>query len=356
MLNPLIFNIQYLRGGAALAVLVYHVYLWEMKSFPGRGVMPDIAAISDAGVDLFFAISGFIMVYISPTRITSLARWRGFLGDRFSRIYPPYWLVSLALLPLWFVRPEMFNNYCGNQMDITRSFLLLPQGFTPLLSVGWTLIHEVYFYIIVSFSFFLMTRGRVIFGITWFLVVVIGFNAFTDVNGWISPFLQLVFSPFSLTFLMGYFIGLVYPALGKVPSYVWWCLLIFALGLLFFGRSQISSVGVYPDNNSWLRFFGFGIPSSLILAAALALQKRCAKANRALLLIGDSSYALYLLHLPIVAGIYALAAKLGTESVILYVPFICIFCCIASAVIFHKVIERRMIKGCRSMVRRILRS
>ncbi len=358
MPKQLIFNIQYLRGGAALAVVVYHIYVWEMKFFPGRGVMPSLSSIGDAGVDLFFAISGFIMVYIRPANITSFSGWRGFLSDRFSRIYPPYWLLSLALLPLWFLRPDMFNNYCGNQMDITRSFLLFPQEFTPLLPVGWTLIHEVYFYVIVSFSFFLQTRGRVIFGITWFLAVVLGFNSLANADGWVSPFLRMMFSPFSLTFLLGYFIGLVFPLMGKIPSVAWWSILFVALGLLILGRMQIDQVGVYPDNNLWHRFFGFGIPCSLILAAAVALQRRCAGANRALLLVGDSSYALYLVHLPIVAGIYALAAKLGSEAqwIILSAPFLCMACCLGAAVIFHKKIERHLIKISRALVRRILKS
>jgi exopolysaccharide production protein ExoZ len=352
-----IHNIQYLRGVAALAVLLYHMQIWERKSFPGQGMLPEAFAVGDAGVDLFFVISGFIMVLIRPLRVGNFLEWRKFLSDRFSRIYPTYWIVSLALLPLWLLRPSLFNNYCGNQMDIARSFLLLPQEFTPLIAVGWTLIHEVYFYLIVSFGLLLQYRGRWVFGLAWFLIVAVGFSVPTGAGGSPPPLVQLVFSPFSLTFLFGYFTGLIHPFMRKVPPAVWWVVLLFGIGSLIFGRMQVSSVGVYPDNNSWLRLMAFGMPCALIFAAAVALQQQDRMAFYPLLLLGDASYALYLIHLPIVAGFYAVASKLGAGSAIelLITSLLCLLSCLLAAGIFHKVIEIRMIEFSRFILRKILR-
>ncbi|MBK6646399.1 MAG: acyltransferase [Anaerolineales bacterium] len=71
-----------------------------------------------------------------------------FLYHRVSRIYPLYWVyTTLALLVI--PRPAfMGNNSQGNQVDIAASYLLLPTGLLPLVQVGWTLIHEMYFYLV----------------------------------------------------------------------------------------------------------------------------------------------------------------------------------------------------------------
>jgi peptidoglycan/LPS O-acetylase OafA/YrhL len=123
----------------------------------------------------------------------------------------------LVLLPVWLVRPELFNHYYNGHVDIIRSFLLLPQDYLPLLGVAWTLIHEVYFYLIVSFALMFAPRGRWIFGGVWFLVVLGVFICFGGAEFHQFRILQLVFSPFSLNFLLGYFIGLSYDQISKSP-------------------------------------------------------------------------------------------------------------------------------------------
>ena len=138
--RPKIRNVQALRGVAVLLVVAAHLCIVEGR-FAGDGMLPQSGEIGFVGVDLFFVISGFVMVTVTRGRF---GRWRQvgrFLYHRATRIYPLYWVVSTAVLCALLVRPEWINASQGGQVDIFRSFALLPQPGLPLLAVGWTLIH-----------------------------------------------------------------------------------------------------------------------------------------------------------------------------------------------------------------------
>ena len=89
-----ILSVQYLRGLAALLVVVAHNAL----------LLPDgmAAHIPGAlGVDIFFIISGFIMTFITAH---SAERPLPFLIKRFFRIWPVFFLVWLAAWTLVYSR------------------------------------------------------------------------------------------------------------------------------------------------------------------------------------------------------------------------------------------------------------
>jgi len=351
-------NIQYLRGVAAGMVLLFHIAFWESRVAGGSSALPAWLRVGDAGVDLFFVISGFIMVHIQQARLDTPLTYRNFLTKRLTRIYPPYWIVTLCLIPLLILKPSLFNNYYENQVDLPASLLLTPQDYTPLLSVGWTLIHEVYFYVVVSMALIFNFRGRIIFGLAWATLATGGFYAInsqglgedTDSN-----LLKLACSPFSLTFLLGYFLGLSRDALRKCPAWFLGCLLVIGISALLIGSSFIPSVGVYPDNNHMFRLLLYGLPCSLLVASAVGLEHKLAHLQtcRPLMLLGDASYALYLVHLPIVAGFYVVVGLKGIREPIPLIAsaVVCCLICLISAILFHLVIEKRLLQFFRSLIR-----
>ena len=74
--SPQLLSIQILRAVAALAVLTHHT-LFEISFYiSGRGVAQDIL-VGAAGVDLFFVISGFVMVYSSESTVWPQRRAAG---------------------------------------------------------------------------------------------------------------------------------------------------------------------------------------------------------------------------------------------------------------------------------------
>jgi exopolysaccharide production protein ExoZ len=133
-------TIQAARGFAANLVVLSHLSIVEAKYTTGD-VLPAFAFYGIAGVDLFFVLSGFIMVAVAGHYTGPI----DFLWRRFTRIYPTYWLVSLPVLALAIVAPAFVNSLIQTPIALWRSFLLIPDRTPPLLAVGWTLVHEIVF-------------------------------------------------------------------------------------------------------------------------------------------------------------------------------------------------------------------
>ena len=98
-------------------------------------------------MDLFFVISGFIMMTTS---------WRSFRRDGSIRevllcgawcaFTRRTWLVLIPLLAVYLIAPDHFTGYHPVHPDLVASFLLLPSLGGQLLFVAWTLVFEMYFY------------------------------------------------------------------------------------------------------------------------------------------------------------------------------------------------------------------
>jgi exopolysaccharide production protein ExoZ len=134
-------NIQALRAIAANGVLVSHLFVVEQKYSHGGAVLSADAHLGAFGVDLFFVISGFIMATIARN-----ASWQRFLFDRAMRTLPPYWFYTTLVLIVSFYVPAYVNSSFEQPPSLWRSYLLIPDSVGPLLAVGWTLMHEMYFY------------------------------------------------------------------------------------------------------------------------------------------------------------------------------------------------------------------
>src|ERR1700756_2337701 len=137
-------SIQALRAVAALLVLAGHIstiLIAEHKaaSFP-------LFALGPFGVDLFFVISGFVMVYSSERLFGQPGAPFKFFARRLARIVPLYWAATSILV--WFVVPY------ASTKAVLGSFLFAPHipSEAPLLFVGWTLIFEMFFYAVFAIA------------------------------------------------------------------------------------------------------------------------------------------------------------------------------------------------------------
>src|SRR3954451_24300074 len=147
--NPRFAPVDGLRAVAAVAVLVTHTAF--LSGFNGHGFPGQITARLDAGVALFFVISGFLLY-----RPFVAARYRGRPGPairryarrRILRIVPAYWL-ALTVLAIWPGLPLVFSDHWW----VYYGFL---QDLRVPWSVGgigamWSLCVEVQFYILLPF-------------------------------------------------------------------------------------------------------------------------------------------------------------------------------------------------------------
>ena len=156
-------SIQVLRGVAALLVLVGHattalIVDQKAAAFPNFTVGP-------FGVDLFFVISGFVMVYSSERLFGHPDAPRKFFARRLARIVPLYWATSSVFI--WFVVPY------ASTKSVLGSYFFTPHvpSEAPLLFVGWTLIYEMFFYTVFSIALFARRRLAVVAGAGVFLVL-----------------------------------------------------------------------------------------------------------------------------------------------------------------------------------------
>ena len=134
-------NVQVLRAFAAL--LVIFVHLDQLLSRLG------VPLFGGAGIDIFFVISGFIMVYTTMDR--EITPW-SFMADRIARIVPAYWAATLGVFFLALVAPSLLQTSHMQWDELFKSLVFVPfrkaTGLVqPVLFVGWTLNYEMFFYL-----------------------------------------------------------------------------------------------------------------------------------------------------------------------------------------------------------------
>ena len=280
-------HIQSLRGLAALLVLLSHLVQVEGRTVSAP-ILPDSLTFGMMGVDLFFVISGFIMVFVTRDW-TRPGRQGEFLFARAARIYPLYWIVSLAVLAVWLVRPDLVFSSSPNEPQLLNSVLLTPAYAYPLLEVGWTLVYEMGFYLVFALLLCLPGRLRPWGLAAWGALVALGLAL-----GWqhINAVSFHLINPLTFEFLAGAGVALAFLR-WKGSRALGWALFAAGLGSLVVWL-VIGDAG-FEDGGA--RVIRFALPSaSLVLGAAL-LDRHGVGAPRALVALGDWSYSLYLTHL-----------------------------------------------------------
>ncbi len=330
-------GVQCLRAIAALAVVTHHLLSvlnhqgFALGWFQG-------AEYGRWGVDLFFVISGFIMVVTTrDVQPSWRASWH-FLLRRFFRVSPLYYLMTTLGLLVALSRLADWR-----QLDVAHVLASYaywphwPQAHTgrlplPLWGIGWTLNFEMYFYAV--FACLLLTRHVLPLALAWFTASVLaGFVWQLDAVWWWQ-----VTNPLLLSFAMGMLAGRCWLS-GRVPA---------AMGPLmgWVGLLAIVSLDVcVPDKLDVHRVL-FGALSTVVV---LSMAERLSVGERALAppalwlnRLGDASYALYLVHPLILSGMGKLLSRPawqtgpGTALAALGLTA----ACVASAWLLHAWCER----------------
>jgi peptidoglycan/LPS O-acetylase OafA/YrhL len=268
-------------------------------------------------VGFFFLISGFILTYNYADRATTLSK-REFWLARFSRLYPVYLLVLVVSIGMlqdeWLAR---------SHAEFYRGLILTPfllQGWSPDLAtfgntVAWTLSCEVMFYLAFPFLIFawakraawLNTRTRLIalFFAFWAfgLVPHILYSLFNPdhlaapadryTSTHLLRFLKYTPPPYACTFLAGVTLAKLHPLLPFTPRQRLLVATV-ALALLgcFFYTSAVHNVPYL------LLHGGLLVPLFSLLLLGLAGPNPIASlfSIRPLVLLGEATFALYLLH------------------------------------------------------------
>lgn len=263
-------SIQYLRGLAALAVVAEHTC--RLPTELGR-----------AGVDVFFVISGFIMMHVSGRERSPAV----FLRARVLRLAPLYWLVTLVAVLVLGVT---------DRSHILMSIAFLPHvspdgRAVPVVVQGWSLNMEMQFYVLFAVTLLLPAHRRLlaltamIGGLAGFSVVACLIQGGSDLN----------FFPVALELPAGAWLCRAWQRdrLRRLP----------AVALLAAGSALLLAQAGWSQPTPW-RCVLWGIPALAIVAGAVGLEENgrlpVVPGLRAL---GDASYSLYLTHLLLLTGL-----------------------------------------------------
>ena len=294
-------SIQALRGIAALLVLLFHMTAFQSQMAEGNP--SDVKLVSGiwdngwAGVDLFFVISGFIMVYVTQNFGRGLRDVGQFIVSRITRIYPLWWVCAgIMTLYFWLTygMPAAPDRVADSREAISyavKSFMLIPQKAEPILGLGWTLIHEIFFYIVFACLLFLPRKLLPLLLMVWAVLTIIAAH-YIRPAAFGRSLAELAASPLSLEFIGGGLAGYLILARRVFQPKLLFILgvILACLGLLFFPEDGKISYTV-------LRVTIFTLPFICLTYGWVGCElKQGWKIPLWLSRLGDWSYSLYLTH------------------------------------------------------------
>lgn len=344
----MVVSIQYLRGLAAMMVVYHHSVRKVLEMNPD--LMIPYSGFGNAGVDIFFVISGFIMWVTTISKTQSPAY---FYYRRVIRIVPLFWFFTLAIVIPKLLVPEIFISVQLELSHIIKSLLFIPHyhpgvsdQIWPILIPGWTLNYEMFFYLLFGASLSIPARWRFAsLASTFLLLVVLGQWVTGD-----NPLFITYTDKLLLEFLAGVTIGVFYVR-GTTLSPATSTVLMAAAILLLIGFET----SLLPDAS---RIVTWGIPAILLVVATLSLDRADKIPSSNLLrLIGDASYSIYLSHIlsiEVVEFLWEITGwSIDTLATQLIFASVSIgFSATVGILTFHMV-EQPMLKGLRPLWRRM---
>jgi len=331
-------SIQYVRAIAATSVVWWHTV---QQPILDNCAISKIGHFGDFGVDLFFVVSGFVMVFVTNRRETKPL---DFMAMRIIRIAPIYWFYTLAAAAMLWLVPALFTSSELTWRHVLLSLAFIPHTLSkfpnqasPLVKIGWTLNDEMFFYTLFAIAMFVSYRRRVaLTGAALAILVAVGLLGF----GGGSAAGKFYTNDIMLEFLFGMGIALLPPRLaagfGTWPTVA---LILLALAVLILDSFH----------EEWLRGLVRGVPAAVMVWGLLSLERRRPLFRNGLLLeLGNASYSIYLFQLYPISVFRALAHHIGIASCGAVPVTAFVIACVASAlaggVLSYRLIEKPTLK------------
>ena len=322
-------SLQILRVLAACLVLAAHSTLYTAERL-GPGHAKHVWLRGAAGVDLFFVISGFVMIISSKCLIHRPDGWKIFAGRRIVRIVPMYWILTTAKVAVMIFASGLVLHTSFSVPKTLFSYLFLPTynvdgGIQPVLGVGWTLNFEMLFYLLFATALFLRTDVYRFLGV---LLSLLAFGAYFRQPSW--PPVAFYLDSIVVEFYFGMLIAridrnrrLLHPVLGLV--------------LVFGGAAALLSIP-YPYRLA-SRGLTCGVPASMIVWGMTSLEPYLDLTPTLILYLADASYMIYLIHPFIAPAPAAVMAKLHLFYPATAVTLAILLSLLAGSVL-HRFVER----------------
>lgn len=303
-----------LRGIAAFAVLWFHLTNGNTGFLP-EGILKSSGVHGWLGVEVFFVISGFILPYALQRAGYRPANYFRFVWKRILRLDPPY-LACIALVIALNFASTLAPGFRGPPFQFDLKQVLLHLGYLNGL-VGYDWLNPVFWTLAIEFQFYLLIA--LLFPLVSHPLLMVRFAMFAGlaVAAFLLPSGTLVFRHLFL-FMLGIWAFQI--RAGMLPSVslqaIGWVLL--SGGLYFMQGSQATCAGV--------------VTGLLIVHGRLKA--------RPLLFLGQISYSVYLLHVPIGGRVINLGSRFADGPVEkLAVLMLAVAASLGAAWLFHRWVE-----------------
>lgn len=285
-----IHSLDYLRGVAALGIMVYHYLSWTLGKYNSEAFMGRFGVY---GVSIFYVLSGLTLYHVYHDKIfPNFKEVMTFFKKRVFRIYPLLWLATFLTILLSSKMPDISDLI----LNLTGLFGFFKWD-TYIAGGAWSIGNELVFYVLFPF-FILFSKKYKIMMVILSLIIFICYVYFAFVK--LDPSINLnvqkrdYLNPLNQAFLFlgGYLIGLYTDKINVSNSINYLLLLI---GLCIFV--------LYPVHGNTIHIItGFNrlVFTFCCFLVCFSFYKMSVNINsithRGLMFFGEISYSVYLLH------------------------------------------------------------
>lgn len=346
----MLLKIHYLRGIAALMVVLFHFRLTLNNVYSNPNLGTDLFQAGPSGVDIFFIISGFIIVVATQNKLANKPLF--FLARRALRIYP-------ALLVCWFVgaisiyRKEPLLEILKSAIPINRDYNLPPPTFGfNLMGPPWTLTYEILFYLVFCAAIVLSHKHRALVASLIMLVSIaainlifngsLGLSAETTLtietsSQW-SGLLKLLSSTYLVEFIVGMALASFY--LNKsihIPKSIALPFSIICIGVFLTMFIYNYRPGFGPQ--------GYGVWAGFLVTGLIVLEKAKTHTPKSAVLsyLGDISYSMYISHYIIIGILYRYDPPIWSSTAGVWKLVLAITITMLAASALHHYVEKPFI-------------
>lgn len=293
-----------------------------------------MAAAGKNGVDFFFVLSGFIICYSNFIKAGVWSASGEYLKNRILRIYLPYLPISFLMLLSYRLFPG-FSDATRN-VSLVKSVFLLPVPGVTALAVAWTLVHEMFFYLVFITSFL---SKRLFYFILLLWALMIGVASIYGLNMG-TYFVTFVLSPYNLEFILGVSTAIL--AKSLLPIHRKWVITGFlaAILVLYFTPTILE--------NKLL----MGCLFAMLILLAINSPLNRISAGNIFMVLGNASYSIYLIHDPEISVFMRVFPKYGNVLyVVIIASFIFAVSCF-SGIIYSRIFEQILLRKAKDLFKR----
>lgn len=323
--------LQYLRAIAALVVVYAHACI-QVPAYEAK-----LVEFGSFGVDIFFVISGFIMLYISKPTHTPGA----FIINRVRRVAPLYWFFTLLMALIFIVMPSVFTNTSLSAESLLKSLFFIPHFSSahpgevwPIVAPGWSLNFEMYFYLLFALSLFAREHLR----LALITAAITGIFLIAKLTNSSGPFGIFLADDVVFEFIFGMFLAYAFKRGWSLSATTGTILFVSGLALLI-----VHSQGLLFASFNLPGIVTNGIPATMVVAGTLFLK---VPNYRFGVILGDASYALYLSHIFVLGLLRKVLPPVlgdGQAGAYLFVAISMVACLIVSIPV-HYLIDNWLLK------------